>query len=112
MKNKIVVMFGAAASLAASGVSLAQQADMQLDEVIVTAERRAENLQTTPIAVSALGSEDLDRLQIGSIADLDTSVPSLTVETNVASNASITIAMRGNAEQNAAILFSEPGVGL
>ena len=79
---------------------------------MVTAERRTENLQTTPIAVSALGGEDLERLQINSIADLDTSVPSMTIETNVASNASVTVAMRGSAEQNAAFLFSEPGVGL
>ncbi len=89
---------------------MAQQSE--LEEVVVTAERRAENLQTTPIAVSALGAADLERLQIGSISDLDTSVPSMTIETNVASNASVTVSLRGNAEQNAAFLFSEPGVGL
>ena len=93
-----------------SGVVMAQQAE--LEEVVVTAERRSENLQTTPIAVSALGAADLERLQINSIDDLDTSVPSLTIENNIASNASVTVAVRGNAEQNAAFLFSEPGVGL
>ena len=91
-------------------VAAAQQAE--LEEVIVTAERRAENLQTTPISVSALGAEDLERLQISSISELDTAVPSMTVESNVASNAAVTVSMRGNAEQNAAFLFSEPGVGL
>jgi iron complex outermembrane recepter protein len=91
-------------------IAAAQQA--ALEEVTVTAERRAENLQTTPIAVSALGSEDLERLQVGSITDLDTAVPSLTIESNVASNAAVTVSMRGNAEQNAAFLFSEPGIGL
>ena len=112
MNKKFVLFTGLATTFMGCNVSFAQQTDAQLEEVIVTAERRAENLQTTPIAVSALNSDDLDRLQVNSIADLDTSVPSLTVETNVASNASITIAMRGNAEQNAAVLFSEPGVGL
>ncbi|MFO1425665.1 MAG: TonB-dependent receptor plug domain-containing protein [Steroidobacteraceae bacterium] len=91
-------------------LAAAQQAE--LEEVIVTAERREASLQSTPIAVSAVGSEDLERLQITSIKDLDTAVPSMTIETNVASNTSITISMRGNAEQNAAFLFSEPGVGL
>jgi iron complex outermembrane receptor protein len=91
-------------------IAAAQQAE--LEEVIVTAERRAANLQTTPIAVSALGADDLERLQIGSIGDLDTSVPAMTVENNVASNAAVTVSLRGNAEQNAAFLFSEPGVGL
>jgi iron complex outermembrane recepter protein len=91
-------------------VATAQQA--ALEEVTVTAERRAENLQTTPIAVSALGSDELERMQISSISDIDTAVPSLTVESNIASTAAITVSMRGNAEQNAAFLFSEPGIGL
>jgi iron complex outermembrane receptor protein len=91
-------------------IAAAQQAE--LEEVTVTAERRAENLQTTPIAVSALGADDLERLQVGSITDLDTAVPSMTIESNVASNAAVTVSMRGNAEQNAAFLFSEPGIGL
>ncbi|MEZ5459301.1 MAG: TonB-dependent receptor [Steroidobacteraceae bacterium] len=88
----------------------AQQAE--LEEVVVTAERRATDLQSTPIAVSALGADELERLQVASIADLDASVPSMVIETNVASNAAVTVALRGNAEQNAGFLFSEPGVGL
>ena len=88
----------------------AQQAE--LEEVVVTAERRASDLQTTPIAVSALGAEDLERLQVTSVTDLDAAVPSMTIETNVASNAAVTVSLRGNAEQNAAFLSSEPGVGL
>lgn len=112
MTKHVMRLLGVAATLWSCGTAVAQDTDSQLDEVIVTAERRAANLQTTPIAVSALGADDLARLQVSSIADLDTSVPSLTVETNVGSNAAVTIAMRGNAEQNAAFLFSEPGVGL
>lgn len=88
----------------------AQQAE--LEEVVVTAERRASDLQTTPIAVSALGADDLERLQVTSVTDLDAVVPSMTIETNVASNAAVTVSLRGNAEQNAAFLSSEPGVGL
>jgi iron complex outermembrane receptor protein len=93
-----------------SAAAVAQQSE--LEEVVVSAERRDSDLQSTPIAVSALGANDLERLQVTSIDDLDAAVPSLAIETNVASNAAVTVTIRGNAEQNAAFLFSEPGVGL
>ena len=48
---------------------------------------------TQPESVTAIGDADLERLQINSIDDLDTSVPSLTIENNVASNASVTVAV-------------------
>ncbi len=105
--QRISLLFLTALQPALAG---AQQAE--LEEVVVTAERRSENLQTTPIAVSALGAADLERLQVSSISDLDMAVPSMTIEPNVASNAAVTVTVRGNAEQNAAFLFSEPGVGL
>ncbi len=107
------VVSRAAIGLAAALVSVLAVAQQgELEEVIVSAERRDSDLQSTPIAVSALGASDLERLQVTSIDDLDSAVPSLAVETNVASNAAVTVTIRGNAEQNAAFLFSEPGVGL
>ncbi|MEZ5498458.1 MAG: TonB-dependent receptor [Steroidobacteraceae bacterium] len=98
------------ACVAVPAIALAQS--VALEEVTVTAERRSSDLQTTPIAVSAIGATDLERLQITTIDDLDATVPSMTVENNVASNAAVTVSLRGNAEQNAAFMFSEPGVGL
>jgi iron complex outermembrane recepter protein len=50
-----------------------------LDEIIVTARRREENVQTVPIAVSVLSSTELSRENIVSVADLTSHVPSLTV---------------------------------
>jgi iron complex outermembrane receptor protein len=52
----------------------------QLDEIIVTAEKRPETLQKTPIAISVLGSEDLVNRHVQSLADLgDGAIPSLRV---------------------------------
>ena len=66
-----------------SGANSAPTADPQaeggLQEIVVTAERRSENLQDTPIAVTALSQEDLDRHQIVGGADLELSVPNVTV---------------------------------
>ena len=35
-----------------------------LEEVLITAQRRVSDLQTTPISVSAFGESDIERLQI------------------------------------------------
>ena len=54
-----------------------------LEEVVVTARRRAEKLQTVPIAVSAVSGEKLAEHTINSAQDLGKIVPSLsTAETN------------------------------
>ena len=48
-----------------------------LDEIIVTATRRAENLQEVPIAVSAVTAEALDRTGIDATRDLPQLIPSV-----------------------------------
>ena len=72
----------AAAALAA-GTAQAQEAG-QLEEVIVTAQRRAENMQDVPISVSALEGERMDALFEGGedIRALATRVPSLYAESS------------------------------
>ena len=61
----------------ASTSTSAQQTD-QLQEVLVTAERRTENLQTTPIAATVLNSDALVQKGVVTIADLQFASPSLT----------------------------------
>lgn len=48
-----------------------------LDEVVVTARRREERLQDTPIAISAFSAESLERQQIFNTEDLGHATPSL-----------------------------------
>lgn len=63
----------------------------QLEEVVVTAQKRAQSLQDVPIAISAFTSDDLDRINSATLADLQYSTPNLTVSPNGRSNASIGI---------------------
>ena len=72
----------AAAALVA-GTAQAQEAG-HLEEVIVTAQRRAENMQLVPISVSALEGERMDALFEGGedIRALATRVPSLYAESS------------------------------
>lgn len=52
-----------------------------LEEVTVTAERRATNLQETPLAISAFGGDELKIRSINDPSDLQYLVPGLTVGT-------------------------------
>lgn len=81
-------------------------------EIIVTAQRRAEPLQTTPVAVTALGQAQLETQQILRTDDLAKSVPNLTILPLTASPSSFQISLRGGTEQAGAIVTSEPAVAV
>jgi iron complex outermembrane receptor protein len=58
----------------------------QLDTVTVTAEKKTENIQKVPIAISAFSGQDLDDKKIETGADLVTSTPNVSfTKTNFAS---------------------------
>lgn len=50
----------------------------QIETVVVTAERKAEDIQTVPVAVTALTGADLKSKQVNSFRDLQFHVPSVT----------------------------------
>ena len=50
----------------------------QVETVVVTAEKKAEDIQTVPISVTALTGEDLTNYQINTFQDLQFNVPSVT----------------------------------
>jgi iron complex outermembrane receptor protein len=50
-----------------------------IEEVVVTARRRQESLQSVPLAVTALGTQELNRKDIRAGGDLQHAVPSLNV---------------------------------
>ncbi len=80
-----------------------------LEEVVVTARRQAENLQDTPIAVSALGSDTLDQMGISDIEDVETLAPSLQFSQTNYKAPAIFIRGVGQRSGNPAL---DPGVGM
>jgi iron complex outermembrane recepter protein len=62
-----------------TGQAQSGQASTQLQEVVVTAERRAENIQTTPIAVTAITGDQLKANNVTSVNDLALLAPTLSV---------------------------------
>src|SRR5690349_4154674 len=62
----------------------------QLREVVVTAERRTENLQKTAIAASVLDASQLEKKSVTSLADLQTATPALSItNTGLVANVNI-----------------------
>ena len=71
-------------------------ADGTLGEIIVTAQKRPENLQKTPIAISVLSAEDLRNRHVQSLVDLqDGAIPSLRVAPFYSRNSALVMNIRG-----------------
>ncbi len=69
--------FAALSGLLAAG-STVSAAEPTISTVVVTAQKRAENAQTVPLAVSVVSGEDLERINALGIADLSSLIPSVT----------------------------------
>ena len=63
-----------------SGFTYAQN-EITLEEIVVTAQKRAENLQSTPIAVSAFTATTLENKGIDNISELANFTPNLVFDT-------------------------------
>lgn len=50
------------------------------DEIVVTAQKREQNLQDVPVAITAIGTEKLDQLQVNEFADVVKFLPSVTIQ--------------------------------
>ena len=93
-------MLAAAVGLALSVQAGAQQsstaaaAAAQLDEIVVTAQRRESNLQSTPIAITALDSNMLQSLSPRNLSDIALMVPNFSANKINGFNAA-SFAMRG-----------------
>ena len=72
------------------------QADNGLGDIVVTATKRATNLQKTPISISVIDPETIKDRHIQSLIDLaDGGVPSLRIATFEARNSALTVGIRG-----------------
>jgi iron complex outermembrane receptor protein len=70
-------------------LTLNRQNRLQLDEVVVTAQRRSENLQKTPLTISAVTGEKLESQGIKTVVDLANQVPALQITSSGAGAAQI-----------------------
>ena len=73
----------ASAAFACSGVAYAQQTSpgAGLEEVIVTAQKRTEDVQKVPISITVMGTEKLEQLQVKDFLDYAKFLPSVSFKT-------------------------------
>lgn len=88
-----------------SAPALAQAAEEEgqggIREIIVTARKANENLQTTPVAVTALDATALQERQINSVSQIVQATPSLSIQVGGTGNAALVyVAIRGNAQSS------------
>lgn len=90
------LMLGASL-LAVTTPALAQEASEAggLDEIVVTAQKREQNLQDVPIAISAIGAEKLEQLNVRDTRDLSGLAPNVTIVGGTTNPAAAVISMRG-----------------
>lgn len=92
------------------GLACNSYGETTLEEVIVEAQKREQNLQTIPVAVTALTNKKLTAAIVKDVFDLQTSVPSLQVAQNqTATVTSFKIRGIGTSSQNFGL---ESSVGL
>ncbi|MBC8027787.1 MAG: TonB-dependent receptor [Steroidobacteraceae bacterium] len=113
LRARSIIAAAVAASLAPA--AFAQQPEAQgLEEVIVTARKVAENLQRTPIAITAISGAALEDRQVFSTEMLDQVVPNLQFANNAplaGNNSSSQVFIRGIGQTDPTSTV-DPGVGL
>jgi len=104
-------LFVSAAVLAPAVTAFAQEGGGTIEEVVVTARKRAENLQEIPVAVTAVSGESIKAQSIESIREVANQTPSLAISQGSAGRASVVVTIRGQTN-NDLLLTVDPAVGI
>jgi len=112
-KHRIIVSQLSAALVVTSigfvpTVALGQNA---LEEVVVTARKREESLQETPVAVSAFTGQSLEELGLSNISDLTRAVPNVDMYSGNGTAGNGNVFIRGIGARNTGVNF-DSGVGI
>jgi iron complex outermembrane receptor protein len=84
---------------------------VEIEEITVTAQKREESIQETPISVMAITGDALTEKGISSVTDLQQSVPNMRLSGGTTGESTITIGMRGTANGEIS-MTAQPTVGL
>ena len=85
----------AALTLTTALTAMSTPALAQLDEIIVTAQKKSENLQDVPIAIQAFDIKALENNRIEGIEDIGQFTPGVYVTPNPADNNGVRVSIRG-----------------
>jgi iron complex outermembrane receptor protein len=110
--HSVAMAVAAALGTGAVWAAAPAQSPNELDEVIVTAQYREQNLQDTPLAITAISGDRLDEQGITNVEDLGLVIPNAQIRPQGSfSGPTPAIGMRGVITTDY-IYTSEPGVGI
>jgi iron complex outermembrane receptor protein len=104
-----VELANAAEPVADSSAPVADAKGEGLGEIIVTASRREENIQKTPIAITAIGADSIAQQNISTFRDLSGRVPGLLAPKRSTAYTTQTYSIRGIGEIDT---YPEPSVAV
>jgi iron complex outermembrane receptor protein len=107
----VISMVVAGSGTMFSHSSLAQSDGVTLEQIVVTAQRREQNLQEVPVAVTAFNATELDEAGIVTLADIEKSSPNTQMRESRGTNSTLTAFIRGIGQQDPLWGF-EPGIGI
>ncbi len=116
-RNQKALVAALAAAMMMPVLTLAQsdtkeEAGMSgIEEVVVTARRREENLMDVPVSITAFTGDQLEMIAATDITYLSQSTPNVTLKVSRGTNTTITAFIRGVGQQDPVAGF-ESGVGL
>ena len=90
----IVTALGSGNAQAQSTPSTDEQA-VQLDQVSVTAQRREQQVQKTPLSLTVISGPELERMQVTRVDDVKFTTPNIIIEQNTGTSSGAKIIMRG-----------------
>ena len=90
---------------------IAQSDSVTLEEIVVTTQRREQNLQEVPVAVTAYNALELEESGIFTLADIEKSSPNTQMRESRGTNSTLTAFIRGIGQQDPLWGF-EPGIGI
>ena len=78
-KPLVIGLAAAVAGFTVTPIAIAQSESLAIEEVVVTARKRTENLQEVPIAISAIGETTIERAGIERASDYISLIPNVTI---------------------------------
>ncbi|MGY0618162.1 TonB-dependent receptor [Lysobacter sp. A378] len=114
LRALVVAVAAALSSMPVQAQQAAEEAAsqaVQLDNVTVTAQRREEQVQDTPVVISVFNAEDLKRKQVSRVDDLKFHVPNITIDQNTSTSSGAKIFLRG-VGQDESMFTADPAVAI
>ncbi len=108
--STVVLLFSASAEVTA-GESPARADPVVIEEILVTARKREENLQRVPVAISAFSGEQLDQSGVQQFTDIEYLTPNLIMRDAMISSSTTVVTIRGQSQADT-LLTTDSSVGV